>query len=333
MSTSGPDPLVRTRSTMKPWLTQEQLHEALRQGLDPKALQSCVSGGAGQLFAFEGETVSIDWLQQHKVTFANMLKLAKNGVVNKRLLCKALGTLSAELGVKLDIAKEGYCLKLGLMEIKTRKARVTTGTQQPIWLQSLLSMVEESAMSEVMEKTKGPLSGAEPGAKARKLLKRHSSCPSSASAAEQVVEIPSSSEGSSSDLANTGQVRPPKLGSGTDSSCNTGYKQYHDYGQGCLVRAWPDGRVLEASMEAGSEGFLMATFPGEDPVTTEFPVLGAKKDGSVLKKPASSRVILAARSFGKAPLGCSKCRYSSNGCKQCKKRALKAAAKSAEEKA
>ncbi len=144
-----------------------------------------------------------------------------------------------------------------------------------------------------------------------------------------MFEIPSSSEDSSPHCASSGQVGAPE----TASSSDTGYKQYHDYGHGCLVRVWLDGRELEALMEVGSEGFMLATFPGEDPLTTEFPVLGAKKHAVVLKKPAGAKVARAARSCGEGPLGCSKCRFAPQGCKQCRARALKAAAKSAEEEA
>jgi hypothetical protein len=68
------------------------------------------------------------------------------------------------------------------------------------------------------------------------------------------------------------------------------HAEYLDSVRCRLVRAFPDGRIVEASMLPGPAGFAMATFPGESPRATELPNLLLLPIRPALKRPAARRV-------------------------------------------
>lgn len=72
------------------------------------------------------------------------------------------------------------------------------------------------------------------------------------------------------------------------------YVQYVDSAKLCVSRALPSGQVLEAVMEMGPHGFLVARFGDEDPFESEIPnallavKTAASKEPPVMRKPAAA---------------------------------------------
>ena len=74
---------------------------------------------------------------------------------------------------------------------------------------------------------------------------------------------------------------------------STKYVQYEDSAKLCVCRILPSGQVLEASMQIGSHGFLIARFADEEPFESEIPnALFALKSAAsgiaVMRKPAAA---------------------------------------------
>jgi len=86
------------------------------------------------------------------------------------------------------------------------------------------------------------------------------------------------------------------------------HMDWYDGSEQCYKRMVADGSIIKASMEKGSQGFLMATFTGEKPRETEVPNL--MEEARILpvvtrKRPASSSLQVAkkpASQLDEAPL-------------------------------
>ena len=67
------------------------------------------------------------------------------------------------------------------------------------------------------------------------------------------------------------------------------YKQFFDSAALKLVRIYKEGGRIEATMGQGSSGFLLASFAGERPITTQVPNVMLMPVPEVMKKPAKAK--------------------------------------------